>query len=183
MLIAMVAVAVPLFIKSNHSMEPYKFLKEDSFELEYGVYSAVRREKEKYRNSHVKNLSLGVVLIIVSVIPVIVSDALLNIPVLSSVAPSLLITMVAIGVHLLVRTSIYNNSFFIVLQEGDYTPNKKKNSVIYGRIAGIYWLSIVILYLAISFIFNKWGSSWVIWPIAGVLFGLVSIIASIFVDD
>jgi len=183
MLIMMVAVAVPIFIKATLFMEPYKYLKEDSFELEYGVDSAVKREKEKYRNDHVKSLSLGIVLIIVSIIPAIVSDALGKTPILSSVAPSLLISMVAIGVHLLVKTSIYNSSFSVVLQEGDYTPNKKKNNVIYGRIAGIYWLGTVALYLIISFIFNKWESSWVIWPIAGVLFGLVSIISSIFIDD
>ncbi len=183
MLIVAVAVAVPIFIRANHSMEPYKYLKEDTFELEYGVDSAVKREKEKYRNDHVKSLSLGVVLIIVSIIPAIISDALLKATVLSSVAPSLLIAMVAIGVHLLVKTGITNSSFLIVLQEGDYTPKKKKNSIIYGRIAGVYWLTAVVLYLVISFAFNKWETSWVIWPIAGVLFGLVSIIASIFIDD
>jgi len=69
------------------------------------------------------------------------------------------------------------------LQEGDYSPSRKKKNVVYGRIAGIYWLIIVTLYLAAGFIFNKWSSSWIIWPIAGVLFGVISIIASIFIDD
>jgi hypothetical protein len=91
--------------------------------------------------------------------------------------------MVAIGVYLIIKTSIYNGSFSIILQEDSYTPSKKKNSTIYGRIAGIYWLSIVTIYLAISFIFGKWDSSWIIWPIAGVLFGVISIITSIFIDD
>ncbi|MDX9917965.1 MAG: helix-turn-helix transcriptional regulator [Gudongella sp.] len=182
-LITMVAAAIPIFIKSNNSMEPYAFLKEDSFEIEYGVESAVRKEKEIHRNDHIKNLSLGIVIIIVSIIPAIISEALKNFPIIYSIAPALLISMVAIGVHLVVKTSIYNSSFSIILQEGNYTPSKKKSNVIYGRIAGIYWLSTVTLYLAISFIFNKWDSSWVIWPIAGVLFGVISIIASIFIDD
>lgn len=182
-LILMVAAAVPIFLKSNSSMEAYKFLKEDAFELEYGVDSAVRKEKENYRHDHVKTLSLGVAMIIASMIPAIISDALTDLPILKALGPSFLILMVAIGVQLIVKTGIHNSSFLIILQEGSYTPKKKKNSVIFGRVAGIYWLSTVTLYLAISFIFNKWGSSWIIWPIAGVLFGVISIITSIFIDD
>lgn len=181
-LIELIAIAVPIFIKSTPSMAPYKFLKEDAFELEYGVDSAVRKEKENHRNGHIKNISLGIVIIMASIIPAILSEALADAPVLHSIAPSLLISMVAVGVYLLVKTGIYNSSFTIVLQEGSYTPSKKKNSVIFGKIAGIYWLSIVTLYLAISFIFNQWASSWMIWPIAGVLFGVISMIVSFFID-
>ncbi len=182
-LIAMIASAVPIFIKSGMTMEPYEYLQKESFELEYGVDSAVRKEKDAYRNDHIKKISLGVVVIIASLIPVIVSEALTNIPLLTSIGPSILISMVASGVYLIVNSSIINSSFSIILQEGSYTPSKKKNSSIYGKIAGIYWLSTVTIYLAISFIFGKWDSSWIIWPIAGVLFGLVSIVASIFIDD
>lgn len=183
MLFIMVVAAVPIFIKSSHSMEPYKYLKEDPFELEYGVDSAVRREKGNYRNEHAKKLSLGIVFIIASIIPVILLDALLDAPILHSIATPILIFMVAIGVSFLVKTSIYNNSFSIVLQEGDYSPKGKKNNVIYGRIAGIYWLTIVALYLTISFVSYRWDVSWIIWPIAGVLFGVICIIVSIFIDD
>lgn len=41
-----------------------------------------------------------------------------------------------------------------------------------GFVASIYWPTTVIIYLLWSFIFNAWGTSWIIWPVAGAFFGL-----------
>ena len=40
-----------------------------------------------------------------------------------------------------------------------------------------YWLFIVVVFLAYSFLTSDWGRSWIIWPVAGVLFALLRLIA------
>lgn len=56
---------------------------------------------------------------------------------------------------------------------------EKKKSPIINRISDIYWLLITAVYLAWSFKTNDWGSTWLIWPVAGVLFGVIETIAKI----
>ena len=88
----------------------------------------------------------------------------------------LMLIMIAIGVMLIVRSSIIWGGFKALLEEGDYTRTEKAESKRDGVIAGAYWLVITAAYLAISFLGN-WGRSWIIWPIAGVLFAVVISIA------
>ena len=42
-----------------------------------------------------------------------------------------------------------------------------------GVFQGAYWCVATAIYLFISFTRNNWDSSWVIWPVAGVLFAAV----------
>ena len=40
--------------------------------------------------------------------------------------------------------------------------------------ASIYWLAVTAGFLAWSFITMRWDRTWIVWPIAGVLFGVVT---------
>lgn len=40
-------------------------------------------------------------------------------------------------------------------------------------VASVYWMVITAGFLAYSFITGDWGRSWIIWPVAGVLFGAI----------
>ena len=43
----------------------------------------------------------------------------------------------------------------------------------YGWISGTYWMLVTAGYLAWSFIAGSWDRSWIVWPIAGVLYGAI----------
>ena len=116
-------------------------------------------------------------------IPVLVSELFKKISYFGTIGVPLFLIMVASGVFILIKTSIHMSSFSILLEEGDYSPDKKNKAKIHDRVAGVYWLSAVVIYLSWSFITEDWGRTWIIWPIAGVGFGLVSIIVSILIDD
>lgn len=47
-------------------------------------------------------------------------------------------------------------------QEGDYSLQKKKRSPILKAVLGAYWLVVVAVYLAYSFMTWDWRSTWVI---------------------
>ena len=65
-----------------------------------------------------------------------------------------------------------------LLQEGDYTRTKKKTSSITGVVSTVYWCVAAAVYLACSLPGHSWRESWVIWPVAGVLFAAVMTVCS-----
>lgn len=182
-LIPMVAGAVGLFIQNSLLMKPFDFLNEEIFESQYGVKSIVLERKNKFQKEHTNNLIAGVILIIIATVPIFISELLVSMPLLRSLSVPTLLFMIATGVYILVKTSIRNSGYDKILQIEDYTPPRKKHARIFGKIAGIYWLAVVAIYLGWSFTNNEWGKTWIIWPVAGVLFGVVSIIVSLFISD
>ena len=50
--------------------------------------------------------------------------------------------------------------------------NNKKNDTF----SAVYWLVMTAIYLAYSFTTMDWRHSWIIWPVAGVLFAAITTI-------
>ena len=67
---------------------------------------------------------------------------------------------------IIVNTSVIWGSMDKLLEEGDYTRMNKKLS----KYDGIYWMIMTAIYLAASFLTMRWDRTWIIWPVAGVLF-------------
>ena len=181
-LLLLIAAAVGIFVTSGMALSRFDYLEKNRIETEYGVSGMVRRMKEEHMPYYTRDVVIGVILFIVSVIPVIgvslaFGDGSVPAPLISgtgsvtgliSVCTGLLLVLVAIGVKLIVKTSTIKGGMDKLLEEGDYTPIEKKVS----RYDGIYWTIITAAYLAYSFITMDWGRSWIIWPVAGVLFAL-----------
>ena len=64
-----------------------------------------------------------------------------------------------------------------LLEEGDYTGEKKMTVKKNENLSKVYWCVVLAIYLGYSFITMNWHTSWIIWPCAGVLFGAVWAIA------
>ena len=79
-----------------------------------------------------------------------------------------MLAMVAVGVKMIVLTSIRQGGYQKLLEEGDYTRMNKK----IGRYDGIYWAIALAVYLCWSFVTNRWDFTWIVWPVAGVLFAV-----------
>ncbi|MCH5189323.1 MAG: helix-turn-helix transcriptional regulator [Oscillospiraceae bacterium] len=177
-LLVLVAIAVFLFISSSSKNQEYEFLEKEVFETAYGVTGMVKEKQKSYAPTHSARLSLGVMLCILSVIPLI-SLAIFfeDKEYILTASVSLLLCIVAAGVNLIVRTSIISGGFKKLLQENDYSVKQKKEKAYLDPIETIYWTVVLAGYLTWSFITNKWGITWIVWPIAGVLFSaLVAIL-------
>ena len=87
------------------------------------------------------------------------------------VAICLLLSIVAVGVLLIVRSSVVWDAFQQLLEEGDYDRANKAADKKYSAIAGCYWMAVTAGFLAWGFITGRWDRCWIVWPIAGVLFG------------
>ena len=83
---------------------------------------------------------------------------------------AVLLVMVAAAVYLLIWSGSIHGTYDKLLQQGDYTVEKKEQNRKNGFFPGIYWCTVTAVYLGISLYFGNWNRSWIIWPVAGVLF-------------
>ena len=177
-LLILVAVAVFMFITSGLKTKEYEYLEKEVIETSYGVTGMVKEKQKAYNQTHSNHIAFGVMLCILSVIPFFLALFLFGKnDSFVAAAVSLILIIVSIGVNLIVRTSIILSSFNKLLQESDYSIQTKKENAVLEPISGIYWTLTVAGYLAWSFITDKWDITWIVWPIAGILYGvLVSVV-------
>ena len=170
-ILLMVAGGVTLFILTGIKGKPFEYLENKKIDTDYGVSGMVKERKSKYASTHAKLLVPGIALCIISAIPLFMSmilkdwdKGLKDLPAI--IGAALILVMIAIGVKMIVLTCIRQGGFEKLLEEGDYTRLNKKAS----KWDGIYWAIVVAIYLAWSFITMKWEMTWIVWPIAGVVF-------------
>ena len=166
----MTAGAVGLFIFSGSLISPYKHLENEAIDTEYGVSGMAKEKKEKHRPSHIRDIVIGVMLFILCVIPIIVIETVTDSNSAEVIGIASMFVMVAAGVYLIVRSSIINGGYLKLLEEDDYSREKKLNKSISGSIAmAVYWPIVTAVFIGYSFLTNNWGKSWIIWPVAGLL--------------
>ena len=178
-LLLMVAVAVAVFIIYGRKIEIYDFLEKEPIELAYGVKGLVEKEKLGYEAVHSRKLVLGIVLCILSAVPIMVLAVSDKNEMLTILGVNLCLILLSIGVYLLVSTGIVYGGFQKLLEEGDYTRSQKIENKRNDVIGKIYWCSATAIYLGWSFITMEWEKTWIVWPIAGVFYGAVVGISSV----
>ena len=183
-LFVMVAAAVILFIINGISMSKYDYLQHEVFELEPGAKAVFARMQEEAKPVFGRRIAMGVCCFIIGVIPVVVAAMVFggSASVKVGTAVSLMLLFVAVGVYIVITAGMVYGCYDVLLQKGDYTIERKSNKLI-DKIAAIYWPVIVAIYLAYSFVTGDWGRSWIIWPVAGVLFGAVAATCSVIAKD
>ena len=172
LLLAMIAIAVGLFIWLDQKQKPWKFLEEGDFTLGYGVQGMVLQRQKQFSSRQTLLLITGVMLCILSPIPVFAALFLVE-TFLSAFMVDLLLLLVSCGVFLLVYAGVISSGYSKLLQEGDYSQENRRQDKILSPVASIYWILTTAIYLAWSFTARDWKNTWIVWPIAGVLFGVV----------
>ena len=173
LLLVLVAIAVYLFVNYGLHESHMQHLEKESFETEYGVSGMVRERREQYEPTFTRNIAIGVVLCILSVIATIMAGVMEVEDYMSGISVGLLLIIVSIGVNILIRTGMIKSSYDTLLQEGEYTIEEKHLKKKTDAFSGAYWCLIVAIYLGWSFWTNNWKFTWIIWPVAGVLYAAV----------
>ena len=74
-------------------------------------------------------------------------------------------------------------AFVALLQEGDYQKEKKTQNPLLSAISTAYWMMATIIYLIWSFASSSWEITWIVWVIAGILYGAIFPILNIALKD
>lgn len=166
----LVAAGVALFSWCGFKNAPYEFIDSEPFETDYGVHGMVAEKKKNYRDTYAICNIAATCLCILSPIPLF-----LGILLKESLFPTVLLLCVTIliadvGVALFILCGVRWASMAKLLQEADYAYCEKEKNGAKEAVARVYWSLAVAIYLGWSFLSGRWGITWLVWPIAGVLY-------------
>ncbi len=179
LLLLCVSAAVAIFLSIGNKTEAYDYLEREAFDSAYGVDGMVRQHQKTLRPLYLRRMILGVVLCILCPVPLMAAAATEQEPTIALSVCGLL-CMVALGVFFLLLAGIPWEATQILLQEGDFTPDRKARRRSIRPILVVYWMVALAIYLGWSFYTNAWGRTWIVWPVAGVLCGAVFAIHDMF---
>lgn len=172
-LLLIVGLSTVFFILNGMKMEAFEYLEKEAFQLEYGVEAIVRNKMAQYEGINRLYTVTGVFLCIISVCPLVIASSLGASDFIQTICLLILFVIVAAAVFLIIVAGEKKTCFHILLQEGDYSEDKKVEKRKKERIPAIYWCIVTAIYLGISFLTEEWGKTWIIWPSAAVLYGAV----------
>lgn len=166
-LLVLVAAAVGIFITGGIALESYRHIQEEPFQPEPGLTELVKKLRQEQTLSFTTSITVGVILCIAAVLPLILSALLATNELLILATVDLLLILVAIAVFLFVKAGMVRDCYTQLLQLEDYSPANKQTE---KHLGGPYWCLITAIYLGLSFYTGAWHKTWILWPCAGVLY-------------
>lgn len=175
LLLFFVACGVTQFILYGCQLEAYECLEKQPVELAYGVRGLVEKRRSAYAAQHSQRLMIGIGLCVLAAVPLFIGAALDGEAETTFGVGAFCLTLLiaSIGVHLLVLTCVIQGGYQRLLEEGDYTREKKLEKKRNEPLTVAYWCPVTALYLLWSFLTMDWHRTWIVWPVASVLFGAV----------
>ncbi len=110
----MVAAAVGVFIREGMRGKKYEYLERIAIDTDYGVDGMVKERRDAYAETHSRRLIIGVMLCIVSAVPMLGVYAVKysnNSDLFPLLCTALLLVMCAVGVKLIVLTCIRQGGY------------------------------------------------------------------------
>ena len=121
-LMLLVGAAVGIFVYYGMKLSAYEYIGKEAIETAYGVDGMVKERWERFKQTYAVMMVLGIVLCVLSVIPIFISIAVYgDNDFASGTGTAFLLVFVAVGVFLIVRASIIKGGYDKLLQRGDYT--------------------------------------------------------------
>ena len=169
-LLLIVAAAVAMFIDCGSRNAPYEFLEKEAFETEYGVEGMVRERQRAFRSSYARGNILGTCCCILAPVALLIGafsgDDFLTVAMLC-----VTLLVADVGVMIFISVGVRWAAMQRLLQEGEFSAEDRSANRFKEAVSAAYWIIATAVYLAWSFITEDWQHTWIVWPVAGVLFG------------
>ena len=186
-LFLLAAIAVVIFMRCGFHSAPYRFIELGEFRAENDANDMVRARKMQFRSTYLRGNLIGVCLCILS--PLALFSGILSENDFTQVLLLCVTLLLAgIGVVSFILVGVRWASMERLLREGDFAPRTKSGTRMRRerfdeQLSYAYWLLATAIYLAWSFLTHDWGRTWIVWPVAGVLFGAIRILVGAFVSQ
>ena len=178
---SMVAVGVVLMIVGSVLTGKWDYFEKELCRLDPAAKPIIKEQYDKKKIGHAISVAVGVAFFIMSVIPAAVLDEV-DIEGIHSdeLGGAALFVFVAMGVLLIVRSSMVKRSYerLLTLEDRSMVSGKNSQKVIKQdeyvspgaeTVMSVYWTTVTCIYLSWSFLTFNWGITWIIWPIAAVI--------------
>jgi hypothetical protein len=186
-LLMFIAGAVPLFIVHGLKLEPYDILEQKAVRLDTSTRAEVEQLDHEYNPRFIWGIAGGVALILFAVAAFILFGVIVTDEFRAVLLP-LMLFIIGLAVFMFITAGMFKDALQALLGTGDYADNYAGNYVrrvkkrlkdggidkmtrIIGVAAAFFWPLVVAGYLLWSFIADAWHISWVVFPIAGLIFG------------
>lgn len=179
-LFIVLAISISFYILASSAMEDYKFMYEENCSIDAAEREYLNNKRREFSNKYAVLLSIGISLCVLSIVPPIALD---DYGILEDLSAAFLFIFVGAGVFMITYANIIKNSFEQVLSINTKKPSKnyrnryrgdeKYSNKTVAVIMSVYWQTITCIYLVLSFASGSWHLTWLIWPIAGVICGLI----------
>lgn len=201
----MIGGGVALFIVAGTIMDDFNFMQREPCSVELTYLESVKNSKRDFMSTYSILIAVGVLLCVFCVMPsIILGDS--SVEFLEELSGAMLFWFVSAGVFLMIFAKKVKQSYEKILSlnnektnmnafsfgqtassdNANYCGNSsdKKNPKITNKtvrlILSVYWPTVTCVYLIVSFLTFKWGFTWIIWPVAGVVEALLK---NIFSDE
>lgn len=169
-LLLLIALGVGLLILDGMKLDKFEYLEKEEISLQYGIQGIVSKKMAEFGPVYRTCIVAGTALCILSVTPVLIATCAGASDLVIICCTAALLAVIAVGVFFFVWSGLIQSSYQKLLQEGDYTPEKKRLSKKTGFFPGIYWCLAVAIYLWLGLYAGKWGVAAWFWPVAALLF-------------
>ncbi len=173
MVLLIVSAGIAILIHSNKYQHTIDDL-EGNFELSYGIEGVIKDKLAKYLPTFTRTVSIAVAMFIMSMLPLLYAGILGHSDALPLFMLAFMAFLVGFGVHMLVNVSARKNAYETVLKQGEFAPEIMERNEEVEKLGGFYWPLIVAIYLGWSFWTNDWNITWIVWPVAGLVFAALT---------
>lgn len=160
-----------IVLASSVAMFIYSGMSIDRFKKEYPkVYKNMYSKEEisKFESKKIKFIISGVSLIFLGVIILILFSDIIKGELLEGIFGGVFLMIVAVSVFMFVYTGMMDSKY----SYGFHKEEDPKAS----KISGVIMLSATFIFLFCGFIFNLWYIAWVVFPLGGILCGIIETI-------
>ncbi len=162
--------AVPLFIINGTKINEFK-KKNPKIA---NVYT--ENELDEGKSKYTKFVAIGISIILIGVVIMMLLISLKIFNEESSLPVAILMYFVTIGATTIVYSDKMKDKFDIEKYNKENTEEYKEIHNKIGKICGIIMLVTTIIFLLWGFTLNMWHINWIVYPIAGILCGIVGTI-------
>ena len=172
-LLVMVTIGVLTLTLRESRLADFEDIEEGRSPVTAAVRSYAQDLRRQQRRSYTVAMAGAVALWILCAVPTLLialatQDSANTMVVLFGVSGTL--AMVALGLFLSIRASWAEHVASALLHDEDEDAPETSDSPAIRVIAAVYWPLAAAIYLAWSFGTGDWHITWIIWPVAGVLY-------------
>lgn len=183
-LFVLIAAAVCFFVINGIRNEKYEKYEKQLVTLPENTAKLVEQKQDENKMPFALSICFGLVFIFLGIITIGVVDALFGgIDLAEDLSAAILLALISIGVMLMAKAGIVNESYKHLLNiEKKVTdagsPARKKGGVAMAVFNAVLWPLTVIIYLVWSFVGGGWAISWIVFPVAALLSGLMGAVVA-----
>lgn len=181
--LVLVAIGVLMLVQRRAAFTGVQHLVEGRFTRDPIVSAWAARERQSHEQERSRKLGRAVVLWIMAALPPLATSLLVSSPAqsegLTGAAVAVSLLLVAGGLQIYLPATWAASTCTTLTSQGRPAAghpaapaqDDDEEDALVGVVASVYWPVCVAAYLLWSFAWDAWDRSWILWPVAGLLFG------------